>query len=160
MAAAQITTVTLVSAIRAELNKPVSGVLSDDEITNFILSHTLAAQSYPFTRIAANYWRFYAGDAYLWAPSFTGIDDCVYTLNARGNIVKTGGTGTDTREQITVAGSPCDYPEVVAEILEFLAVHRSQEISESWEGGSSSPQGVYEQLLQMAAVRRGAHPLG
>ena len=86
-----------------------------------------------------------AGEAY------TVINE--YTVYARGAIEVTEGKhSTDT---IAVTGARVNFPNVMVQILHWLATHRCQEVAQNSLSGSTDPSRVKDELLQMAEYWQG-----
>jgi len=158
MAAATYTYVTVLDEIRLALDwKGTDKIMSDAEINRFIFEHIMAEEStWVFQKVTTGLYKNYHGYSYglmLYNPTFTGEDDCVYLVNARGSISVT--TGTHSTETINVTGARVDFPTVMVDILHWLATHRCKEISESVGGGSVSSTSVAREIRDMIEYWQG-----
>ncbi len=160
MAAPVYSYVTALDEVRLALSmKGTDAFITDAEIKRFIyenIHNTTTTWNFQAIITGTLYKCMHdnAYGLYLWGsgtgggPTFTGTNDCTYTVNARGSIEVTAGTETGT--SFTVTGTAVDFPNCMVQILHWLATHRAQEISASVGGGSTSSQGIHDQLLQMA----------
>lgn len=165
MVAGTYTVVTVLDEVRLALSmKGTDAFVTDDEIERFIYANIegTTRSTHNFTLITAattgpsGVYACVDGRPYglmLFGPTMTCEADCVYVLNARGSITVTSGTPTAT--SITVTGIPVDFSTVMVQLLHWLATHRAQEISESMGGGSISPGGVKDQLIDMCEYWQG-----
>ena len=160
MVAGSYTVVSVLDEVRLALNmKGTDAFLSDDEIERFIYDNVDGTtrstwQFYLITASAAGATGVfkcshgYPYGLFLHGPTMTAEDDCVYVINSRGSIAVT--SGTPTANPIEVTGIRVDFPNVMVQVLHWLASHRSMEISASAGSGSLSSSGVQESLLRMA----------
>ncbi len=168
MVAGSFTVNTVIDEVRLALNwKGTDAIITDAEISRFVYANMESSiGTYTFQLATASsagptgVYKCNHGSAYglfLWAPTMTVEDDCVYVIQSRGAISVTSGTPVATL--ITVQGTPVDFAQVMVELLHWLATHRAQEISVSAGSGSMGSQGIHDQLIQMADYWQGVNIL-
>jgi len=162
MAAPSYTYVTVLDEVRLALDwKGTDKIMTDAEINRFIFEHILAEETtWIFQKVTTGLYKCYHAYTYglmLYNPTFTGEDNNVYLVNARGSIVVT--TGTHTTDNITVTGARVDFPLVMVDVLHWLATHRCKEISASSGGGSVSSASVAREIRDMIEYWQGVTAL-
>jgi len=168
MVAGAYTVSTVLDAVRLALGwKGTDQIVTDAEINGFVIENMTSTNStYQFDLVTAattgptGVYKCFHGQSYglwLWAPTMTCEDDCVYVINTRGYITVT--SGTPVAKAITVTGTPVDFATLMVQICHWLAQHRAQEMSVSAGTGSISPSGVMDQLIKMAEYWQGVTAL-
>ena len=122
--------------------------------------HIAAESTYQAVRLSDGVWGIPSVPLCLHHASFAEQPGASYKFCSGGGGINGGVSirltaGSDMRETIEVTGCPLSLNDVLADIFEFIANHRSQEYAQSFTGGSVSPQTAREELLKQASVLRG-----
>jgi len=149
--------VTILDEVRLALgNKTTDAILTDIEIKRFILQNVISeSASYTLQELGSTGDYVYPGVSadyglWLYGMSFTGEDDIEYTVNERGSIDITGGSGTAVEDEYTVTGAVIDFSNVMVQICHWLMTHRAQEIAQSNPAGSITPATIRAELQKIA----------
>ena len=130
--------------------------MTDSEYKAFIFRRFESNKNttYIFSSRASGVWTYgTAGDRiWLYDMSFTGQNDAAYTVNSTGSIELTA--GTDSSAQLTVSGTPVDFPELVIDVCQYLITHKAQESSVNIGGASFTPQDE-QRIIRVMETWRG-----
>jgi len=156
MADAEYTYRTVLDELKEVLKTETAQWMSDSWFKSKIFEHfrTDKQTTYSFGKRATGVWtlRHDGRKIWLYDMSFTGQDDCEYTVNCTGSIELT--VGTDTNTTLTVSGTEINFPELVVDVIQYLITHKAQLEAASVGAMSFTPMDE-ERLQRVAEMWRG-----
>lgn len=161
MAVGTITVVTLQDKLKTIFRDSNNKLFSVTEYTGFILDNVISNNgSYTAEQAVGNYY-YVPSNPYLLGPSFTADDDTSYTVRGAGATIEIT-SGTHAGTTIGVTGASINFPGVVSDICDEIAIHAAKKASTVFAGGDGqwSIDDVHRKITEIRGFWIGCVPLG
>lgn len=147
-----ITTQSLLDEIKNIFDDDNSKYMSDAEYESFIFKHTSVEGSYAFQRMRTGLYVYQGGDIWFENMTFDVQSSVDYTASIKGSIKVTA--NIDTRSQINVTATRCDFTEVVVDTARQILVNNGIKGPTSLGDGTFVPPNM-EAIVTIMNTYRG-----